>query len=176
MLPKIHNGVFVFFVALLYSLMEIEMEGKDGWCKNLPTAKNVLVSFTWYHILMMVIIILIFYQTFQHLDIWMTVFYITSFFLIEDFLWFVFNPFYGINNYKQENIPWHKNWSAELPIENFVGLAIFIFTYIKTKFKTEHMNSLIYMGIGVAVAICLAPLYHVFYKKIRMSDKAHQTY
>jgi len=38
------------------------------------------------------------------------------------------------------------------------------------------MNSLIYMGIGVAVAICLAPLYHVFYKKIRMSDKAHQTY
>ena len=133
MLPKIHNGVFVFFVALLYSLMEIEMEGKDGWCKNLPTAKNVIASFTWYHILMMIIIILIFYQTFRSLDIWMVVFYITSFFLIEDFLWFVFNPFYGIKKYKKENIPWHKNWSAEVPIENFIGLAIFITTYIKTK-------------------------------------------
>ena len=104
MLPKIHNGVFVFFVALLYSLMEIEMEGKDGWCKNLPTAKNVIASFTWYHILMMIIVILIFYQTFRGLDVWMVVFYITAFFLIEDFLWFVFNPFYGIKKYKKENI------------------------------------------------------------------------
>ena len=142
------------------------MEGKDGWCKNLPTAKNVIASFTWYHILMMIIVILIFYQTFRGLDIWMVVFYITAFFLIEDFLWFVFNPFYGIKKYKKENIPWHKNWGAEVPVENFIGLAIFLTTYIKTKFMLN-----IWIHLFTWFRCCYSNLFStyisLFYSKIR---------
>ena len=43
---KALNSIFVFVFSLIYSLMEIEIEGKHGWCKELPTAKNVCKDFT----------------------------------------------------------------------------------------------------------------------------------
>ena len=48
MFKPLQNGIFVFIVSIIYSLIEIEMEGKHGWCKNLPTAKKVVSSFTLY--------------------------------------------------------------------------------------------------------------------------------
>ena len=167
MYKSINNGVFVFFVSFLYSLIEIEMEGKGGWCINLPTAKKVLADFTMYHLLMMMIIILIFYQLFHKKDIWIMIFYITMFFFLEDLLWFIYNPYFTYKKYSSENIPWHKHWIYNQPIENFMCYTIVLFTYFKTKFKKEQMNSIIYILLLLGIFFCLAPIYHVLYFKLR---------
>ena len=166
-LKSINNGIFVFFFSFIYSLIEIEIEGKDGWCKNLPTAKNVFFNFTLYHILMMCIITLTFYKIFNKKDIWILIFYITMFFYIEDYLWFIYNPFYTYKKYSKEFIPWHKHWFLGQPIENYICYFIILMTYFKTKFKTEQMNSSIYIVLLLSIFTLLSPLYHIFYFKIR---------
>ena len=46
MFKPLQNGIFVFVISIIYSLIEIEMEGEYGWCEKLPTAKKVISSFT----------------------------------------------------------------------------------------------------------------------------------
>jgi len=31
------TSIFVFILSLIFALLEIEIEGKNGWAKNLPT-------------------------------------------------------------------------------------------------------------------------------------------
>ena len=166
MLKPINNGIFVFFVSIIYSLIEIEMEGKNGWCTHLPTAKNVISTFTLYHLLMMALIILIFYQLFHKKDIWIIIFYITMFFFIEDFLWFVLNPYYTIQKYNGKNIQWHSRWLWGQPLENFVCYFLIVLTYFKTKYKKEQMNSIIYILLLITITVSLAPFYHLLYIKL----------
>lgn len=167
MFKPLQNGIFVFIVSIIYSLIEIEMEGKHGWCKNLPTAKKVVSSFTLYHLLMMSLILILFYQQFHKKDIWLITFYITAFFFIEDFLWFILNPFFTYDKYKKENIPWHKQWIGGQPIENYICYFITLVTYFKTKFKSEQMTSIMNISILIFLTMSLAPLYHKFYFRIR---------
>jgi hypothetical protein len=35
--------------------------------------------------------------------------------LLEDFLWFVLNPYYGIKNFRQGKIWWHRSWWGPVP-------------------------------------------------------------
>jgi hypothetical protein len=35
--------------------------------------------------------------------------------LVEDFLWFVLNPCYGIKNFRRGKIWWHKRWWGPVP-------------------------------------------------------------
>jgi hypothetical protein len=35
--------------------------------------------------------------------------------LVEDFLWFVLNPHYGIRNFRKGRIWWHKEWWGPVP-------------------------------------------------------------
>lgn len=167
MFKEIQNGIFVFIISIIYSLIEIEMEGKYGWCAQLPTAKKVMADFTFYHLLMMLFIIITFYQLFHRKDIWIIVFYIAAFFFIEDYIWFILNPYFTFDKYSKENIPWHKHWIYGQPIENYFCYAITIFTYFKTKFKTEQMTSILNILILIFLTMSLAPLYHKFYFMIR---------
>ena len=166
MFKPIQNGIFVFVVSIIYSLIEIEMEGKNGWCTHLPTAKNVISSFTLYHLLMMALVFVIFYQMFHKKDIWIMIFYITMFFFIEDFLWFVLNPYFTIKNYNKENITWHKTWISGQPLENYICYGIVLLTYFNTKFKKEQMNSILYIALLIAITVSLAPFYHLIYVKL----------
>jgi hypothetical protein len=34
---------------------------------------------------------------------------------LEDFLWFVFNPHYGIKKFRKGEIWWHKTWWGPVP-------------------------------------------------------------
>ena len=42
--------------------------------------------------------------------------------------------------YSSENIPWHKHWIYNQPIENFMCYTIVLFTYFKTKFKKDNSS------------------------------------
>jgi hypothetical protein len=42
---------------------------------------------------------------------------IMAFWLIEDFLWFVLNPAYGLARFDPLHVPWHKHWIAFAPTD-----------------------------------------------------------
>ena len=50
------HSVFIFIFSVLYSILEIEIEGKDGgWAKNIPTVPSGLGILTNYHFIMNII-------------------------------------------------------------------------------------------------------------------------
>jgi hypothetical protein len=161
------DGFFVFIFSVIYSLMEIEIEGEHGWCEKLPTAKKFYKDFTFYHILMNTLIIMTFIRLYINKGLFITLFYTTSFFLIEDFLWFVLNPCFTLKKYTKENIPWHKEWFMGIPSVNFVGLGILFLSILISKHKYELFTSLIIFIVSTTMTILLSPFYHRFYYLIR---------
>ena len=63
------DSLLVFIISLIYALIEIEIEGKHGWCKYLPTTKKFLGHLTLYHTYMLLFIFftfcLIFYPRYE---------------------------------------------------------------------------------------------------------------
>ena len=56
MFDDVVNFSFILFISLIYALIEIEIEGKNGWMKNLPTPYVVRFgdkNMTLYHIYML---------------------------------------------------------------------------------------------------------------------------
>jgi len=119
--------LFLFFSALILASLEVQIEGKYGWAAKLPTfhlKKKIGVKpITGYHI---------FFLTFTFLILHFPVFFLKTWnwqreFLtfgswifiwsLEDFLWFIINPHYGLNKFNKnnKNIWWHKSWFLGLP-------------------------------------------------------------
>ena len=46
--------------------------------------------------------------------------------LIEDFLWFLLNPFYGLKKFRKGQIWWHKAWWGPVPSLYWILLALSI--------------------------------------------------
>jgi hypothetical protein len=47
---------------------------------------------------------------------------IMLFWIVEDFLWFVFNPAYGLARFNPEHVAWHKHWLWVAPTDYWVSL------------------------------------------------------
>ena len=166
---------FTLIFSLLYSLIEIEIEGKYGWMEKAYSV-GVLEAggknFTLYHIYMILVLILIYaYVTDLKMNsksIGVFIFHITLFLLLEDFLWFVFNPHYTIKNYKKENIWWHAEqpWYKGIPLHNITGTLILLLI-------TVFNSNLFYTNIMITFAftvLCIltAKYYHKFYNNLRI--------
>ncbi|MFA5309046.1 MAG: hypothetical protein WC370_06120 [Dehalococcoidales bacterium] len=120
---------FIVFMALILALWEIQIEGKDGWAANSPgwrIEKGWLVKvmggrpLTGYHLYMTIFIIALVHLPLFFLPwSWRVESLLLGFYsgmvLIEDFLWFVFNPHYGIKNFRRGKIWWHKTWWGPVP-------------------------------------------------------------
>ena len=121
--------VFMLFLALILAWWEIQIEGKDGWAAKSPgwrinTGWIMRVTgglpITGYHLFMTIFIIsivhlpLFFINWSWRLESLLIGFYV-GMVLIEDFLWFVLNPFYGIKNFQKGKIWWHKTWWGPIP-------------------------------------------------------------
>jgi len=39
------------------------------------------------------------------------------FWIIEDWLWFVMNPAYGLVRFSPRFVPWHKSWIGPMPTD-----------------------------------------------------------
>jgi len=122
--------VLAFFVAKL----EINIEGKHGWAENLPTwrKKSKILSAIWgkspltgYHAWLFSTIFVFLHLPFFVVGGWSLQweFRIISlyffFWIIEDFLWFVLNPYFGIGKFNKENIPWHPYWFGPFPLSYY---------------------------------------------------------
>jgi hypothetical protein len=121
--------VFMVFMAFLLALWEIQIEGKEGWAAKLPcwrVEKGWFVRITGgrpitgYHVFMILFLLamvhlpLFFVPWSWRLEGLLIGFYL-GMALLEDFLWFVLNPYYGIKSFRRGKIWWHKGWWGPLP-------------------------------------------------------------
>lgn len=136
----------ILFLALLaltsvfWALLEIEIEGADGWAKNLPTKQFHSIKLgrkrflTGYHLYSWLLL-----ATLAHLAFVFTEWtlskelYLLTFGCgmlgLEDFLWFIFNPAYGIKKYNPRHVTWHVGWTLGVPNIMWAGLATFATLY-----------------------------------------------
>jgi hypothetical protein len=162
----IHTN-FILLFAVLYSILEIEIEGKDGgWAKNLPTANSGIGIFTYYHIYMNIIIILIItYSTYLiSNNIYLILYFIIIWFVIEDFCWFILNPYFTLNKYTKENIWWHSKqiWFFNIPSHNLLALLT-ILLILSLNNDINLFYNFLYIICFIIIIILLAPIYHNYY-------------
>ncbi len=141
--------IFLVLVSVIAANLEIQIEGKDGWAGKLPTwrMKNKIVSFFFgqYELTGYTLYMNLFVLCFLHFPFVFDLYWnlaselrVLSFFLffwlLEDFLWFVFNPHYGIKKFNKGNISWHQSWFLGLPTPYykffFGGLLLLVASYL----------------------------------------------
>ena len=139
----------ILVTAFLFAMLEIQIEGTDGWAAKLPTwrisnrwTKAVLghKPLTGYHLYAFVFVLIMLHFPFA-LNLtaftWKSEMRILSFmiffWIVEDFLWFVLNPQYGLRKFKREFIWWHEHsWWLIAPREYFIygpaGVLLYYFS------------------------------------------------
>lgn len=134
---------FVILVSVLLAKVEIQIEGKDGYAKNLPVTwrtDNKWIRFfftgTSYHLYMGLFLLVLVHLPFTTGLTWtlgkeMLVLSFLAFITVaEDFLWFVLNPDFGIRKYRKEYIPWFQaRWFLFTPAWYWYYLPIGILLY-----------------------------------------------
>tara|TARA_B110000858_G_C17765333_1_gene456722 strand:- start:372 stop:875 length:504 start_codon:yes stop_codon:yes gene_type:complete len=100
------DTLFVIIHAMLWSFMEVEMEGKRGWMYDSQTQCSGILAFTRYHLIMNVIAALTVYIIIggnaKHGKNWKIVYLynLLLWFVVEDVAWFV------INKMVYQTAPW----------------------------------------------------------------------
>jgi hypothetical protein len=117
---------WVLLLAFFFAQIEIVIEGGDGWAANLPTwriEKHWLLDIFWggramtgYHAWAFPFIALFFHFPLFFMGHWSwraecrVLGCVMLFWIVEDFLWFVLNPAFGLARFHATAIPWHKHW------------------------------------------------------------------
>lgn len=143
----------IIIISLFFAMVEIQIEGNQGWASGLPTWRiedHWLLDIFWggrpmtgYHAWVFSFMALIFH--FPLVILGQFSIKIESrilgslmwFWITEDFLWFVFNPEWGVCRFFEQQIPWHKNWLLGVPVDYIVfgvlGSVLIIFSFYKKK-------------------------------------------
>lgn len=144
-------AAFVCVLGFFFAKVEIQIEGAQGWAAALPTwriEKHPLLDIFWggramtgYHFWVFTFMFLLFHLVFflqGGFSIWLECRVLGSlaiFWIVEDFLWFVLNPHYGIGKFNRAGAPWHKRWLLGVPVDylffSIVGVALVIVSYVK---------------------------------------------
>jgi hypothetical protein len=193
--------VLLFAFALAFALVEIEIEGADGWADKLPTWYRVspwyarvfarLLSgkpLTGYHLMMLPIPFLSFHLgvAFGLLWTWRLEARLFAAYLVFnvvwDFLWFLLNPHFGWARFRKGGVWWHDRiWIARLPVDywNAVALsfAIAALPWLAGDATVLRAHALYVAGMVVLTMIvaAAAPLYQRWYAHMRRagSDERH---
>ncbi|KKQ77166.1 MAG: hypothetical protein US98_C0011G0005 [Parcubacteria group bacterium GW2011_GWC1_38_6] len=121
--------VYILALAVILALWEIQIEGKNGWAEKLPCwriEKGWIVRvmggrpFTGYHLslnlfMMAVIHFPVLFVSWDWRLESLLLGSLIGIMVVEDFLWFIFNPHYGLKKFKKGEIWWHKNWWGPVP-------------------------------------------------------------
>lgn len=130
---------WVMLLGFFFAQTEIQIEGAAGWAANLPTwriERHWLLDLFWggramtgYHAWIFPCIALFFHFPFFFLQQWSprlearAIGCIMLFWIVEDFLWFVLNPAYGLARFSPEQVPWHKHWWLGAPTDYWISLC-----------------------------------------------------
>lgn len=147
MLLHVSFAASIVFTSLLFALLEIEIEGTEGWARRLPTWRissrwtrllfgaRAITGYHLYSQLFLVTVLHLPYALGLVEPSWRAELRILSFLLlfwvVEDFLWFVVNPAYGIRRFRPEHIWWHApNWWWIMPRDYWLFIPLGITLYI----------------------------------------------
>ena len=145
--------LYVGVLGAFFAQVEIQIEGGAGWAANLPTwriEQHWLLDIFWggrvmtgYHAWVFSFMALVFHLPFVMFRRWSwrlelrAVGAIAVFWIIEDFLWFVMNPAFGVGRSSREMAPWHKHWFIGVPTDYVtlggVGVLLVVVSFWKSK-------------------------------------------
>jgi hypothetical protein len=147
----IYSLLAVPIAAFIWAKLEVEIEGKDGWAKNLPTwriEKHILLDIflngrplTGFHFWAFTFVLFIFHFPLFWVPRWtwaaesFVIGSILLFWVLEDFFWFMVNPYYGWKRYRSQEIRWHEHWFLGLPADHWglllISIALLSWSYTK---------------------------------------------
>lgn len=138
------SNLYVFALATAVAVLEIQIEGKNGWAEKLPAwrpahrsrLRRLYALFSnkkeldGYHVSLFFVLILTFHMPFLFgapisLDLWLknlSLFFL--FMVIWDYLWFVWNPWFTVRKFHPKKIDWHKKWFLFMPLDYWEGILI----------------------------------------------------
>jgi hypothetical protein len=185
--------VLLFAYALLFAMVEIEIEGGAGWAEKLPTWYRVTPWYarllaillsgkpaTGYHLMMFPIPIVSFHLGLCFglpwswaLEARLVAAYLV-FNVIWDFLWFVLNPHYGWQRFRKGSVWWHnRRWLGRFPIDYWNGFALsFVLAALPwlagdAAVLKAHTAFVIGMVVLTALTGLFAPAYQRWYTHMR---------
>jgi len=133
--------VSVLVTATLFALVEVQIDGADGWASRLPTWRihnrwtRLIMSgkpLTGYHLYLLIFIAAILHSPYGiGLCAWSaraearTLSFMCFFWVAEDFLWFVLNPHFGLRGFRRDRVWWHAPaWWWIMPRDYWLSLPI----------------------------------------------------
>ena len=188
---------FLFGFALLFALVEIEIEGADGWAIKLPTwyrrspgyarLYGLFMSgkpLTGYHAIMFFIPFCAFHIGLAFGQSWSLALearIVSAYFVWNvtwDFLWFVLNPAFGWRSFRKGKIWWHnRQWIGRMPIDYANALvASFVVATLPLALRGKswllHEHTAFVAGMATLTLLCTvaAPLYQRWYRHMRRPD------
>jgi len=130
---------WVLGMAYFFANVEVQIEGAAGWAGSLPTwrvEKHWLLDIFWggramtgYHAWAFSFMALVFFSPLafngraRWRDAALALAGLMTFWMVEDFLWFVVNPAWGYARFTPELVTWHKHWLLGVPVDYWVGLG-----------------------------------------------------
>jgi hypothetical protein len=147
MLQHVAFGGYLLAAAWAMARLEVQIEGRNGWARNLPTWRvdNRLTRalfggrpLTGYHFFFHILVALLVHSPFALGFAPLTVpaelrilSFLILFWLIEDWLWFVVNPAFGPAAFRADRIHWHRSsWWLIMPREYWIAAPIGVGLYI----------------------------------------------
>lgn len=133
--------------AFAFALLEVQIEGDQGWARALPTwrvrnrwterflgGRDITGYHLWIHVFVALLVHLP-YAVVPHAWAWATELRILSFlvlfWILEDFLWFVCNPAFGLRRFRPAKVPWHApNWWGPMPRDYWIFIPVGVVLYL----------------------------------------------
>jgi len=141
--------LYIALLALFFAQVEIQIEGPTGWAANLPTWR--VEQYWWldwfwggrpltgYHLWVFSFMALAFHLPIALLQRWSwhielrILGALALFWIIEDWLWFVMNPAYGLVRFSPRFVPWHKSWIGPMPTDYWmfgsIGVVLLMLSF-----------------------------------------------
>jgi len=134
------TSLYLLILAVIHAKLELQIEGKRmGWAFNLPCWKKENKFIDWllgkkpltgYHVWLLIMFLFLFHSIYLFIPlslknetILMGLFF--WYWIVEDFLWFVENPYYQLRNFKRGRIYWHKRWIGKrIPVSYLISAII----------------------------------------------------
>lgn len=132
--------------ALLFALLEVQIEGPHGWAVSLPTWRienrwtRIFYSskpLTGYHLYVQLFTLAVVHLPFALATVpfsWRmearVLSFLVFFWVLEDFLWFLLNPAFGLKRFRAEHIWWHApTWWWIMPRDYWIFVPVGILLY-----------------------------------------------
>lgn len=133
--------------ATAFALLEVQIEGADGWARALPTwrirnrwterflgGRDVTGYHVWIHAVVLLLVHLPYAVVPGSVGLateLRILAFLVLFWILEDFLWFVVNPRFGLRRFRPQHVPWHApNWWGPMPRDYWIFTPIGAVLYL----------------------------------------------